>query len=232
MQTDLFYRFKAEMWAKIAEEMSVPWRAAEAMHWQLGEQDMARRAGVVPFSLSSMTPDVPPGHHRQPTPSQGLGHIHPHPHGSAPSPLGGPMHGHRPRPGPMTPYQQHVQPRGPSTRSLAARRDSAPRSVPPHSPGDNLVLAGIRQPVGIGHGGNGGPQLLPSVTEMVTRVSPYSTPAYTAASSMGGNYASQGPLLPSIGYWEGAGPGSRPQGPPQEGKSSRSPENGRDRRRQ
>lgn len=41
------------MWAKVAEEMGLPWRAAEAMHWQLGEADMARRAGVVPFSLSS-----------------------------------------------------------------------------------------------------------------------------------------------------------------------------------
>ena len=52
-------RFKADMWSKIAEELSVPWRAAEAMHWQLGEQDMARRAGVTPFSLSSVTLDMP-----------------------------------------------------------------------------------------------------------------------------------------------------------------------------
>jgi len=46
-------RFQAEMWSKIAEEMTVPWRAAEAMHWQIGEQDMARRAGITAFSLSS-----------------------------------------------------------------------------------------------------------------------------------------------------------------------------------
>jgi hypothetical protein len=39
------------MWAKVAEDMAVPWRAVEAMHWQLGEADMARRAGVIPFSL-------------------------------------------------------------------------------------------------------------------------------------------------------------------------------------
>ncbi|EGS23176.1 uncharacterized protein CTHT_0008390 [Thermochaetoides thermophila DSM 1495] len=31
----LYERFKPEMWAKVAEEMQVPWRAAEAMHWQL-----------------------------------------------------------------------------------------------------------------------------------------------------------------------------------------------------
>lgn len=47
------------MWFKVAEEMAIPWRAAEAMHWQLGEQEMARRAGVVPFSLSSTAIDPP-----------------------------------------------------------------------------------------------------------------------------------------------------------------------------
>lgn len=47
------YRFKQEMWSKIAEEMAIPWRAAEAMHWQIGEHDMARRAGVTPFSLTN-----------------------------------------------------------------------------------------------------------------------------------------------------------------------------------
>lgn len=46
-------RFKAEMWSKVAEELQVPWRAAEAMHWLLGEADMARRAGVTPFSLAA-----------------------------------------------------------------------------------------------------------------------------------------------------------------------------------
>ncbi|EDN03760.1 predicted protein [Histoplasma mississippiense (nom. inval.)] len=43
---------KSQMWAKIAEEMSIPWRAVEAMHWQLGEQEMARRARTVPFLFS------------------------------------------------------------------------------------------------------------------------------------------------------------------------------------
>ncbi|KAI9880482.1 MAG: hypothetical protein M1830_002834 [Pleopsidium flavum] len=57
-------RFKPEMWSKIAEEMAIPWRAAEAMHWQLGEQDMARRAGVVPFSLSSSAIETPPKRRR------------------------------------------------------------------------------------------------------------------------------------------------------------------------
>jgi hypothetical protein len=49
-------RFKADMWAKIATEMTLPWRAAEAMHWQMGEHEMAHRAGVTAFSLSSNQP--------------------------------------------------------------------------------------------------------------------------------------------------------------------------------
>lgn len=40
------------MWAKIAAEMQVPWRTAEAMHWRLGEAEMAQRAGITPFSLN------------------------------------------------------------------------------------------------------------------------------------------------------------------------------------
>jgi hypothetical protein len=61
------------MWSKIAEEMGVPWRAVEAMHWQLGEADMARRAGVVPFSLSSVSVDAPSASH-QSSPSRGHAH--------------------------------------------------------------------------------------------------------------------------------------------------------------
>lgn len=57
------------MWSRIAEEMAIPWRAAEAMHWQMGEQDMARRAGVTPFSLTSAatatTHPQPRSHMRQ-----------------------------------------------------------------------------------------------------------------------------------------------------------------------
>ncbi len=38
------------MWQRVAEELSVPWRAAEDMHWELGKENMAKRAGVKPFS--------------------------------------------------------------------------------------------------------------------------------------------------------------------------------------
>jgi len=47
------------MWGTLAAELGIPWRAAEAMHWQLGEADMARRAGVVPFSLASTSGPSP-----------------------------------------------------------------------------------------------------------------------------------------------------------------------------
>ncbi|KMU80070.1 MYB DNA-binding domain containing protein [Coccidioides immitis RMSCC 3703] len=43
----------ADFYDRIAEEMAIPWRAAEAMPWQLGEAEMAQRAGVTPFSFSA-----------------------------------------------------------------------------------------------------------------------------------------------------------------------------------
>ncbi|CAI4217263.1 unnamed protein product [Parascedosporium putredinis] len=74
----LYERFKPEMWARVAEEMAVPWRAAEAMHWQLGEAEMARRAGVVPFSLTTVSTNDPAVGHRRTSPSRGHGHAHSH----------------------------------------------------------------------------------------------------------------------------------------------------------
>lgn len=59
------------MWAKVAEELQVPWRAAEAMHWKLGESEIARRTGATPFSLppgqteaqpKAVPPQRPPMH--------------------------------------------------------------------------------------------------------------------------------------------------------------------------
>jgi hypothetical protein len=34
------------MWQKVATEMDIPWRSAESMHWQLGEQEMSARANL------------------------------------------------------------------------------------------------------------------------------------------------------------------------------------------
>jgi hypothetical protein len=44
------------MWEKIAKEMQIPWRAAENMHWQMGEIDMAQRANVPVFHLAGQQP--------------------------------------------------------------------------------------------------------------------------------------------------------------------------------
>lgn len=52
-------RMKSDMWAGVARDLGVPWRTAEAMHWILGEQEMARRAGVTPFAMAG-TSGIPP----------------------------------------------------------------------------------------------------------------------------------------------------------------------------
>ena len=48
----LWRRFRKDMWEKISKEMQLPWRAAEAMHWQIGEVEMAQRANVPVFHLA------------------------------------------------------------------------------------------------------------------------------------------------------------------------------------
>lgn len=53
------------MWSLVAIEMKIPWRAAESMHWKLGEVEMAKRAGDVPFSLSSVALGASPTKHRK-----------------------------------------------------------------------------------------------------------------------------------------------------------------------
>ncbi|KAF2118981.1 hypothetical protein BDV96DRAFT_488007, partial [Lophiotrema nucula] len=45
----LYARFKDQMWQKVAGEMGIPWRSAESMHWQLGEQEMSARANAPVF---------------------------------------------------------------------------------------------------------------------------------------------------------------------------------------
>lgn len=183
-----FSRFKPEMWFKVAEEMAVPWRAAEAMHWQLGEADMARRAGVVPFSLSSVTVDTPSPDH-----AQSLSYS------SVISGTGSSSGSRYSRP---STAHSHSSSRGSGSnvgRTIAARRDSTPRSVPPASPSDGFALASIGGGTPMMGRGTQGGQMLPSVAEMTTGVSPYSTPAYTMSMPMGGGgYSSPGPLLPAI----------------------------------
>ncbi|CAG9982966.1 unnamed protein product [Clonostachys byssicola] len=42
----VYNRLKGEMWKQIGDELGVGWRAAEAMHWQLGEHELERRANL------------------------------------------------------------------------------------------------------------------------------------------------------------------------------------------
>lgn len=41
------------MWTNLARKLGVPWRTAEAMHWSIGAQEMASRAGVTQFIMKS-----------------------------------------------------------------------------------------------------------------------------------------------------------------------------------
>ncbi|KLU89703.1 MYB DNA-binding domain-containing protein [Magnaporthiopsis poae ATCC 64411] len=198
----LYERLKPEMWAKVAEEMQIPWRAVEAMHWQIGEQDMARRAGVVAFSLSGAAENP---HHQRVSPSRS--HHHPQSHGHVPRdilPGAAPAH-YGPRGGMHPVIPPPLQPPG---RPLATRRDSVhsrtlgnhhhhhhhhhyemgdpnqPMYSPAHGLAPIQTNAPLPPPQGgggrVAGGGNGG-NTLPSVAELTTGVSPYSTPAYSVA---------------------------------------------------
>jgi hypothetical protein len=173
---------------------------------------MARRAGVIPFSLSSATADAPPGSHRS---SPTRGHSHSQSQSSAMS--GQSSSGAR-FSRPATAHSGSSSTKGSgggSARTIAARSESTPRSVPPASPSDGLALSAIGQGMAMGMGRGG--QLLPSVAEMTTGVSPYNTPAYAMSMPMGGGYSSPGPLLPAIGMMGGARPESKRRASPDMG---------------
>ncbi|KXL46856.1 hypothetical protein M433DRAFT_8474 [Acidomyces richmondensis BFW] len=126
------------MWEKIAKEMQLPWRAAEAMHWQIGEVEMAQRANVPVFHLmgqggassqsGATLGDVRPRSNSPPTgtgphPLMLYTHTHNHSLPQIPQPL----------PHPISPIQTRARRNSsgtsPSTSSLRHRADSA-RSVP------------------------------------------------------------------------------------------------------
>jgi hypothetical protein len=173
--------------------MAIPWRAAEAMHWQLGEQDMARRAGVTPFSLSAQTLETAQGGSR-PSPR----HAHSSSQGGVPREVG---HGRGYGRGTALP----------PARPLASRRENLPtHHLPP--PPEHIDMS-----YGYAHPHSGGPLapiqtqnppprpgMLPSVAELTTGVSPYSTPAYSvgvpSASPAHSTTASPGPYMAPLGY--------------------------------
>jgi hypothetical protein len=190
-------RFKAEMWSKVAEELVIPWRAVEAMHWRLGEQEMAQRAGVVPFSSSIPSAEGAPSPVNPASPSRGHSHSQSLSSNISASGSTGSRYN---RPTSSQSGSTSMTSRGSggvSTRSIAARRDNAPRLAPPTSPDDARQFAAIGRGMSIGLG-RGGP-ILPSVAEMTTGVSAYNTAAYAMSMPPGGGYSTPGPLLPSIG---------------------------------
>ncbi|KAK7724277.1 hypothetical protein SLS64_000611 [Diaporthe eres] len=265
----LYERFKPEMWAKVAEEMQVPWRAAEAMHWQLGEADMARRAGVVPFSLTSV--NMQQDNTRQ---SPTRGHMHSHSQGSMPrsdphllsryAHRGGtphlaqppppqqqqqqqqlpPQHHHQHPPPPHTltipPPVPTIPPPGSAGRGpLPPRRESLPPRQPPGDLYDHVLpapgpgLAPIQTPGGRERGVTGAMHL-PSVAELTTGVSPYSTPAYSLSRASASPSATASPRQTALqasplGYGEPSSIGGGGPATPGSGKRGRSsPDAGRE----
>ncbi|KAI2610970.1 uncharacterized protein GGS25DRAFT_175809 [Hypoxylon fragiforme] len=177
-------RFKSEMWAGVAGEMGMPWRAVEAMHWHLGDQEMTRRAGTTPFQLAASASE---GGSRSSS-----RHTHSHSQGNI-SRDSGTGKGYS---------------RGntvPSSRPLASRRES----VPPH-----LSIYAERSPESYGYPQPLAPiktrdrqppsGVLPGIAELTTGVAPYSTPAYSlpvpSASPVLSATASPGPYMSPIGY--------------------------------
>ncbi|KAJ5449543.1 uncharacterized protein N7458_005992 [Penicillium daleae] len=47
-----YAKLREHIWSMIGEKSGIPWRAAEAMHWHLGEQEIARRAQVTSFNIN------------------------------------------------------------------------------------------------------------------------------------------------------------------------------------
>lgn len=178
------------MWAKVAEEMAIPWRAAEAMHWQLGEQDMARRAGVVPFALSAVTLE-----NAQPR-GPARGHSHSHSQGSLPRDVMA-----TPR------VYGRAGPPVPPGRGLAARKDTAPPPMHAHlehgQSYDYTPQGGPLAPIQA-QSQQQRPGMLPGLAELTTGVSPYSTPAYSvgipSVSPAQSATASPGPFVHTLGY--------------------------------
>ncbi len=132
--------------------MQLPWRAAEAMHWQLGEEDMARRANVSVFHLAGQA---------QPSHSNGMSDRVP---SVSPPVAPGAMsyshtHNHS-LPQISMPHTQTISPI--QTRSSARRNSS---SASPHRPSPIRRRADSARsvPAGFSRGQN----LLPPVGEVV-----------------------------------------------------------------
>lgn len=120
----LYARFKDQMWQKVATEMGIPWRSAESMHWQLGEQEMSARANAPVFQLHPSATGL-----SSPQPAPAL----PAPHGFTPTNAAQlipnqlpppPPQQYQPLPAPSGPAQSYHQRSG-SNSSQGQRRNSS-----------------------------------------------------------------------------------------------------------
>lgn len=171
------YRFKAEMWAKVAEELAVPWRAAEAMHWQLGETDMARRAGQTPFTLAAVNAEAAGRN------AQIRGHAHSQSQesvgrdmrASPPQSSYGVVGGSRP---PSVMSRRDTMPIGHAPLHSMSAVTSVPQQQPPPPPppGDYTYKLGPGLPPIQQQPQPRVPGPLPGVAELTTGMTPYTTP--------------------------------------------------------
>lgn len=153
------------MWAKVAEELAVPWRAAEAMHWQLGEADMARRAGVLPFSLVAVNAEANASARRN-SPSGGY---YTHTDGSLRGNLGVPNRNLYGR-GPQTvPGRPRTHTRGSHRETLSPQPRTIAEEQVEIAYGQVPMLAPIRTQAYPAKGCS-----LPSISELTTGITPYS----------------------------------------------------------
>ncbi|KAK3680930.1 hypothetical protein LTR37_021031 [Vermiconidia calcicola] len=143
----LYERFKKDMWEKISKEMQLPWRAAEAMHWQIGEVEMAQRANVPVFHLAGQQgPQHALMQDRAPStsPPSAMAYSHTHNH-SLPHILMPQLH-------PVSPVQTRLRRTSVSSSPggmppLRRRADSA-RSVPTASSASRTLLPPVGEMVG------------------------------------------------------------------------------------
>ncbi|KAL9040429.1 MAG: hypothetical protein Q9214_004491 [Letrouitia sp. 1 TL-2023] len=66
-------RRKKDMWQDIANELKLPWRTIEAMHWDLGRDEIARRAGTKPYYVQYTETETPLAPQRADNQAEGEG---------------------------------------------------------------------------------------------------------------------------------------------------------------
>ncbi|KAF1970181.1 hypothetical protein BU23DRAFT_582274 [Bimuria novae-zelandiae CBS 107.79] len=127
----LYARFKDQMWQKVATEMGIPWRSAESMHWQLGEQEMSARANAPVFQLHPSATGT--GLNSPPT-----GSVVPAPVSGQPPPpslaqsQGPPSHGFTPANAPhLMPYAQPPPPQQQQQQQQQQQYHQPPPLPPP-----------------------------------------------------------------------------------------------------